>query len=86
VRDKSIILQLYKSLVRPHLEYSIQAWRSHFRKDVILLEGVQKGATKLMTAIEDKVYEDRLRYVNLQLWKRGDKEVIQLKFLRYLKG
>jgi len=30
VRDKSIVLQLYKS-VRPHLEYSVQAWRPHFR-------------------------------------------------------
>jgi ribonucleases P/MRP protein subunit RPP40 len=31
VRDKSIILQLSKSLGRPHLEYGIQAWRPHFR-------------------------------------------------------
>ena len=65
VRDKSIILQLYKSLVRPHLEYSIQAWRPHFRKDIDLLEGVQRRATKLITAIKDEIYEDRLRYVNL---------------------
>jgi hypothetical protein len=26
VRDKSIMLQLYKSLVRPHVEYSVQAF------------------------------------------------------------
>jgi len=30
IRDKEIILQLYKSLVRSHLEYSIQAWRPHY--------------------------------------------------------
>jgi len=29
IRDKEIILQLYNSLVKPHLEYSIQAWRPH---------------------------------------------------------
>jgi ribonuclease P/MRP protein subunit RPP40 len=65
VRDKNVILQLYKSLVRPHLEYSVQAWRPHFRKDIDLLEGVQRRATKLITAIKDEAYEDRLRHVNL---------------------
>ena len=65
VRDKSIILQLYKSLVGPHLEYSMQSWRSHFRKDIDLLEGVQRIANKLITAIKDEIYEDRVRYVNL---------------------
>jgi len=34
VRDKSIVLQLYKSLNRPHLEYSVQAWRPQFCKDI----------------------------------------------------
>jgi len=58
VRDKSIVLQLHKSLVRPHLEYSVQAWRPHFRKDIDLLEGVQRKATKLITAIKDEIYKD----------------------------
>jgi len=34
IRHKEIILQLYKSLVRPHLEYTIQAWRPHYQKDI----------------------------------------------------
>ena len=51
-------------MVRPHLEYSVQAWRPHFRKDIDLLEGVQKRATKLISTIEDELCKDRLRYVN----------------------
>jgi ribonucleases P/MRP protein subunit RPP40 len=65
VRDKSTILQLYESLVRPHPEYSIQAWKPNFRKDIDLLEGVQRSATKLITAIKDEIFDDRLHYVNL---------------------
>jgi len=56
VRDKDIILQLFKSLVRPHLEYSVQAWRLHFQKDIDLIEGVQRRASKLITSLKDKTY------------------------------
>ena len=62
VRDKSIILQLYKLLVRPHLVYSDQAWGPHFRKDIDLLESVQRRATKLISAIKDDFYEEKTDY------------------------
>ena len=52
VRDKDVILQLYKSLVRPYLEYSIQAWRPHYQKDIDLIEGVQRRATNLFQALK----------------------------------
>ena len=65
VRDKDVILQLYKSLVRPHLEYSIQAWRPYFQKDIDLIEGVQRRATKLISDVKDKSYMNRLRILNL---------------------
>ena len=31
-KDKELILQLYKSLVRARLEYSIQAWKPYLNK------------------------------------------------------
>ena len=33
-KEKSLIIPLCKAIVRPHLEYCIQAWNPHFRKDV----------------------------------------------------
>ena len=54
VRNKDIILQLYKSLVRPHLEFSVPAWRPHFQKDIDLIEGVQRRATKLYNHISQR--------------------------------
>ena len=36
--SKDIAIQLYKSLVRPHLEYCVQVWRPHLRKDIDNIE------------------------------------------------
>jgi len=55
-RDKEVVLQLYKSLVRLHFEYSIQAWRPQYQKDI---------ATKLISGLMGYTYEDRLNLLNL---------------------
>ena len=34
-KAKKVILPLYKSIVRPHLDYYMQAWRPHYRKDIV---------------------------------------------------
>ena len=46
--SKDVVLGLYKQLVRPHLEYAIQAWNPYLEKDKFLLEQVQRRATRLL--------------------------------------
>ena len=52
-------------MVRPHLDYCIQAWKPHLRKDVGKLEKVQRRATKMIEGLEGLGYLERLRILNL---------------------
>jgi ribonucleases P/MRP protein subunit RPP40 len=64
-KKKCIISMLYKSLVRPHLDYCIQAWRPHLQKDIDVLERVQRRATKMVEECKGMDYEERLRFMKL---------------------
>ena len=63
-RSKDTILALYKSLVRPHLEYCCPIWAPHYNKDIKLIEGVRR-ATKLVQGISHLSYDERLEYLGL---------------------
>ena len=63
--SKDITIQLYKSLVRPHLEYCVQVWRPHLRKDIDNIEKVQRRITKMVFGLEKLSYEEKLKKLNL---------------------
>ena len=59
-KEKQLIVPLYKAIVRPHLEYCIQAWRPYRKKDIDKLERIQRRATKMIPELRDFSYESRL--------------------------
>ena len=51
-KEKRLITPLYKVIVRPHLEYCIQAWSPYLRKYIDMLEKIQRRATKLIPGLQ----------------------------------
>ncbi len=64
-RKKNIIVKLYKSLVRPKLEFCVQAWCPYLRRDIDNIERVQHRATKLIGECAGLNYNDRLHRASL---------------------
>jgi ribonuclease P/MRP protein subunit RPP40 len=64
-RTKKIMLNLYKSLVRPQLDYCINVWRPHLKSDIKILENVQKRFTKSIQGLKKIKYKERLQILKL---------------------
>ena len=63
--DEEIFLNLYKALVRPHLEYANQIWAPRLQRQIDSIENVQKRATKLLPGYDNLSYEERLKKLRL---------------------
>ena len=60
-----IMIPLYSSFVRPHLEYANTVWHPYKRKNIDKVEKVQRHFTKTISGLSDKKYPERLKILKL---------------------
>ena len=63
--NKEMFLVLYKTLVRPLLEYCPQVWSPNLAKNIEAVEKVQQRATKIVPELHHLPYEERLKCLKL---------------------
>ena len=63
--NRKDFLLIYKTYIRPHLEYCIQAWSPHLQRDIEVLERVQRAASNLVQDLRGFCYENRVKKLGL---------------------
>ena len=63
--DERSFKLMYVGLVRPHLEYANSVWNPYKKKDITMIENLQRRATRLVPGLRELSYEERLKKLRL---------------------
>ena len=64
-RTKTVLVPLYKTFVRPRMEYAVAVWSPWMRKDEEVLERVQQRFIRMLSDVKGTTYEEKLKDVGL---------------------
>eukprot|EP00794_Sanderia_malayensis_P008585 gene8585-9502_t len=78
--DKGMFNCLFKSTARPHLEYGDVIWSPWYKKDMQVIENVQRRACKVVFGLRDLEYKEHLKLLKLPslLYRRSQGDLIEV--------
>eukprot|EP00061_Rhincodon_typus_P002171 g16806.t1 len=85
-RSCDIMLWLYRTMVKPLLEYCVQFWLPFNEKDAVKLERVQKTFTKMLLGLKGLSYRDRLNSLGFFSLVRQRLRVDLIEVYKILRG
>ena len=75
-RDKNTMLTLFKSLIRPKIEYCCEVWSPFLIKDIVKIEQVQSSFTHRIAGMSDYNYWERLQLLDLMSLQRRREKIV----------
>ena len=84
--SEDLFVLLYKSLVRPILEYGHSVWQPQHKTLCSDIEGVQRRATRLLSSIRDKPYPERLTKLKLPSLEHRRRRGDMIDLWKYMHG
>ena len=84
--DKTVFMKLYKSIVRPIIEYGNVVWHPTYKTLEKDIENVQRRATKMLGSIKNLTYPERLKQLNLPSLQHRRRRGDMIETFKYIKG
>ena len=85
-RSAKTLVPLYKTFVRPKLDYAAAVWSPWMEKDIEMLEKVQKRLVRMISDTNGESHEERLKSVGLTSLKDRRKRGDAIETFKTLRG